>query len=602
MKTLARDVRANTLGMIAIALMPLLMMAGAAVDTARLYVVKVRLQQACDAGVLAGRKFMTNSSASTLDSNAKLQADNFFNNNFRAGIFGSTGSTFVPVKTIDNQVSATATATVPMTLMKMAGFQPITVEVACEARYDVADLDLMFVLDTTGSMAWAASDTNYSGLSVSSYTRSDGTTGYYTNEKTNSRMKALRSAVLSFYDTLNSAADPSTKIRYGFVPYTSTVNVGKIIPQNFLISGEHTYQSRRPYEANYGSASDTTYTNITQATCNSYAGRTPASGYDSNSRATYRVVQSWTKNSFNNNGTCVIRSQQVQLMWNFGPQTYNVDAYLAGGWVADPSKLDGSTSKWQGCIEERPTTATGSFNQNSLPADLNPDLMPTSNDSRWRPMWPDVVYARNNNLNAVNVTDATAQGSGYYNHGSAARLSTGYVSCGKEAQRLQTMTRAQVAAFVNHNDFRPIGGTYHDTGMIWGVRFISPTGPFAADTATWPNRKEPIRHIIFMTDGEMSPNLDIYGLYGHERSDRRITGTNTSTQLARHNARFLAVCDAAKQRNISVWVIAFGENLDSTMSECASSASHTFEAADDAQLNSAFQSIAARVAMLRISK
>ncbi|NWN13554.1 hypothetical protein GY655_27790, partial [Escherichia coli] len=74
--------------------------------------------------------------------------------------------------------------------------------------------------------------------------------------------------------------------------------------------------------------------------------------------------------------------------------------------------------------------------------------------------------------------------------------------------------------------FRPLGGTYHDTGMIWGTRLINPNGPFKADTAAWPGRNPPIRHIVFMTDGQMAPNIDIYGMYGLEHYDWRVTGTD----------------------------------------------------------------------------
>ncbi len=113
-------------------------------------------------------------------------------------------------------MSGSATAIVPMTLTSMLGFNNTQITVTCEARYDVADLDGMFVLDTTGSMAYTASDTNMSGQSINSYTRSDGTTGYYTQEKSNARIKALRAAVLNFYDTLTSSADPDRRtFRYG---------------------------------------------------------------------------------------------------------------------------------------------------------------------------------------------------------------------------------------------------------------------------------------------------------------------------------------------------------------------------------------------------
>ncbi|WP_052507789.1 TadE/TadG family type IV pilus assembly protein [Sphingomonas hengshuiensis] len=593
---LARDKRGNTLALMVMALIPLIALVGSSVDTARLYVVKVRLQQACDAGVLAGRKFMVSSTSTTLDDNAAAKAQNFFAANFQSGMFASTGALFTPRKTTDSQVAGTAVATVPMTLTGMMGFDPVQLTVTCEARFDIADVDVMFVLDTTGSMAYAASDTSYSGQTVYSYTRSDGTTGYYTTEKSNARIKALRTAVLNFYDTLAATADSTTKIRYGFVPYTSTVNVGKIIPSSFLNIGTYAYSTRRAYEANYGSSSSTVYSNTTQATCNAYAGRNPTSGYDSNSRAVYKTV-SWNSST----KKCTVTSQTVQLMWTFGSIDTDVSQYVLGGWVTDPSKIDGTTSKWQGCIEERDTTASASFSQSSLPGDLDPNLPATNDATKWRPMWPDQIYERPN-TSSTNVTNSTAQGSNYENVGSAAKLKLGYVSCGKEAQRLAVMTRDEVSSFLNDPDFRPMGGTYHDVGMIWGTRFLSPNGPFAADTAAWPGRKTPIRHLVFMTDGEMSPSLEIYGLYGLEKTDRRVTGTDTSTQTARHNARFVAECEAAKNLNITVWVIAFGQSLTTEMTQCASSSGNAFTASSDTALDTAFQTIASRVAMLRISK
>jgi hypothetical protein len=180
-------------------------------------------------------------------------------------------------------------------------------------------------------------------------------------------------------------------------------------------------------------------------------------------------------------------------------------------------------------------------------------------------------------------------------------ISGGYVSCGKPATRLATMTRTDVSSYVNATDFKPQGGTYHDTGMIWGTRLISPTGLFASDTSTWPGHAPPSRYIVFMTDGDMSPNSSIYGLYGMEYYDKRVTGSTVTNDLAYHNARFLAECAAAKARNIKIFVVGFGQTLTTELSTCASPGS-AYYASDNASLTAAFTSIAGQVAMLRISQ
>ncbi|THD36528.1 MAG: hypothetical protein E7773_05810 [Sphingomonas sp.] len=612
MGRLRDDKRGSTLAMLAIALIPLSLMVGSGIDTARLYVVKVRLQQACDAGVLAGRKALVSSSSTTLDSNADAQARTFFGNNFKAGWMKTNTVSFTPSKTSDQQVSGVASAVVPMTI---TGFfaPPVTINVACEARYDVADTDIMFVLDTTGSMACTAAG-SCSGT-VDTYTRPDGTTGYHAHEVSGSKISGLRTAVLNFYDTVAANADPTTHIRYGFVTYTSTVNAGYALPQSAIVDS-WTYQSRSIVgDANNGSSSNNTQTGVGQTNCNNMAGRSPASGFNTDGTAT-RVTTSWSSGS---GGTCVITTQPLKPTWRYQPVTYNTSQYKTGATVDDPSKVDGTTSKWQGCVEERDTTATATFDVNNLPPDLDPDLAASSDSTKWRPMWPEVEYYRGNNTTydySGNVSkpstppapfvygDYTGSGAtqSLTSAGAPANLSSGYVSCGKPVSRLAVMARSDVSNYVNASDFVPQGGTYHDTGMIWGTRMIAPNGVFASDTAAWPGRNEPNRYIVFMTDGDMAPNYNIYGMYGMEYYDKRVTGSSgLGNDTDYHNARFLAECAAAKARNIKVFVIGFGQTLTTQLTQCASPGK-AYYASDNASLNQAFQDIAKQVALLRISQ
>ncbi|RYD29004.1 MAG: hypothetical protein EOP89_01065 [Lysobacteraceae bacterium] len=626
---LRTDVRGNTIAIMAAAMIPLAALAGSAIDAARLYVVKVRLQQACDAGALAGRKFMTSSDNSTLDDVATTQATTFFKNNFQKGWMGTKTAVFTPTKTTDQQVAGTASSQVPMTIMKMFAAPDVTLSVKCEARYDVADADIMFVLDTTGSMACNTSDgPDGCGQPVVTYTQNDGNIGYYTAEKSNSKLSSLRTGVMNFYDTLAGNVDPTTNIRYGFVTYTSTVNAGYAVSSlssDYLVKNWN-YESRRVIgDVNNGPTSTTTYKNIQLSACNAYAGRSPSKSYTTAGTATSSTV-SWTPNTSTSNvGTCTVTSQPVRPNWYYTQVSYDVSKYTTGVAVPDPSKITGATATWQGCLEERDTDqGASSFDQNDLPPDLDPDLVPSSDATRWRPMWPDVIYYRglgaqaatNGVIFAGNST--TPYGDYYVTPNDQARatytnmianpnpawnqnISLGYVSCGKKVQRLAKLSRDDVSDYVNATDFKPQGGTYHDTGMIWGTRLISPTGIFAGDTAPWPGRTVPNRYIVFMTDGDMKPNYDLYGMYGIERYDKRVTDGNQSEQLEDHNARFLAECTAAKARNIKVFVIGFSQVLTPQLTACASP-NQAYYASDNASLQTAFKTIANQVAMLRISK
>ncbi|WP_246152425.1 Tad domain-containing protein [Sphingomonas montanisoli] len=548
----------------AMTMVPLMAFSGCAVDTARMYFVKMRLQQACDAGVLAGRRFMADTSMAntTLDTTASAQANAFFNNNFRTGWFGAKAVGFTPTKTSEAQVAGTAVATLPMTLMSMFGVPAQQIRVACEARYDVADTDVLFVLDTTGSMACLPQDddvtcNNYvRDAGTTSFSRpADGTgsgnvstagypgsTAFYVPEKSGSRMAALRAAVLGFYDTLASAADPSTNIRYGFVTYASSVNAGKAIMQMspaYMVGG------------------------------------------------TGNANKIWNYQSRSRNGNS----------WNYQQMSYDVSMFVGQTSVTDPSKTGGNSS-WPGCIEERFTTSgTTTFSQLNLPNDLNPDLIPTGDiQTQWKPAWSDVVYIRNA-VASSSAGELLATATGY--GGPAA------VACGKPVSRLKTMTRTQVSNYVNATDFRALGGTYHDIGMIWGTRMLSTKGIFATDNGPWPGHNATNKVIVFLTDGDMSPNYTVYGAYGVEFFDRRISKTtdfDSATLKAYHNARFLAECTAAKARNISVWTVSIDSAATSEMTKCATVPAQALYSTTGTGLSDAFAAIAKQIAMLRITR
>lgn len=627
MTRLRKDRKGNTLAMLAAFLIPVCALAGSAIDMARLYVVKVRLQQACDAGVLAGRKFMTSSASPTLDATATDQAKLFFANNFTSGWMGTPAYTsttnpypFTPTKTADQQVAGRATTTVPMTIMKMFGSADQTLSVTCEARFDVADTDIIFVLDTTGSMAClpSESDTSCSNSlpTAVTYTRPSGSgvpgyggsTGYRVPEKTSggvnvSRIQALRTAVVDFYNTMATNVDPTTNVRYGFVTYSSMVNAGKSVMEmspSYVIggsgTGSWTYQSREN-TGDYGIDTGTTTTNSkSQVNCpTTVTNRSPASGYTSAGTAT-RTIESWVSNK-----CTVYTGQKIGPVWTYKPVTFNVSSYVGGSAIQDPTMVTPSTTQWIGCLEERDTdTGATSFDSNNLPPDLDPDLIPTNDASRWRPFWPDVEYYR---TSPTTYPTSNGDSSTYYNYNDTSRQSGGWSSCGKPTQRLKVMTATDISNYVNAADFVPLGGTYHDIGMIWGVRMLSPGGIFASDTAAWPGRQAPKRIIIFLTDGAMAPNVNIYGMYASERLDRRVTGGASTPSLTDfHNNRFLAACDKAKSMNIDIWTVGIRQAADTNLTSCASIPAQALTTTSGTGLSTAFQQIAKQVAMLRISQ
>lgn len=612
---LAADTGGNVLAIMAMSLIPLSALAGSAVDMSRLYVVKVRLQQACDAGALAGRKFMTVDNFDN-DVEAKKQAKAFFDNNFRGGWFRTASVAFTPRGTADGQVEGDASAVVPMSVMHMFGQPDQRLEVTCEARLEIADVDVTFVLDTTGSMACTPQEENCNTGNPISYTREDGSQDFARIEQAGSRMDGLRAAVLNFYDTLENAADPTTRVRYAFVPYASSVNVGRVLRNrdpSFLLSDNHRYLSRQHIgDANDGSSTEQSGSGLTKAQCDAYAGRSPVypnynTDSDGFSTAT-KVTVAWTPASAGaSTGRCVGTIQRVIPQYNHGFKTWDISGYVRGNAVRNPAKVTNETTRWKGCIEEREQL------------DLDIVTAPSSRETRWRPAWPEVIYRRNPNNTADEVEtyndrgllDDTGPNTSWYRWVGGPRLTRqGNTMCPKEVTRLAELDRNGVETYLAENrGFRPQGGTYHDFGMIWGARIASPTGMFAADTAAWPNRNAPNRNIIFMTDGFIAPNTCSYGMMGVEAFDRRVLGGNlkgcgpNAALPTAHMARFSAACEAAKAQNVTVWVIAFsaGVTMTDELRDCAT-AGKAFQADDNDDLDREFKKIAAQIAELRLSK
>ena len=544
MKSLLHDTTANTLALSAAALLPLMAMVGGGIDASRYYMAAARMQAACDAGALAARRAMT---GTTMTEAQRQQGLNFFDQNFHDGIFGVTGRTRNYTANSAGVVTGTASGTLPSTIMGAFGFAQFPLSVTCSADLNLSNTDIMFVLDVTGSMN--CPDNNIAGCT-------NGNNNEV--EVANSLIVGLRQAVLSFYDSVATTASPAARVRYGMMPYANTVNVGFDIPTQYMASS-HTYQSRLPMYTSTGAFDRYRYCRITtgQATNCSYTTPTGRNGWGSVNLAT------------------LYDDNQIQM----------------------PTGTNGAmeTITWAGCIEEAATLRNATFDP--LPAnafDLNINLVPTTEAQRWKPLLNRAVWQRfSNGVPSMGVNSTTTDQTNWRMDRPGLNL------CVPRARRLGEMTRAQVQTYVNGLVAR--GATYHDIGMIWGARYLSPRGIFAADNTSAPNGQPIARHIVFMTDGALAPNRLVYSPYGIEPWDIRVTSDGSQSQMdARHEARFQAACAAAKNENITVWVVAFGTELTTSLENCASP-DRAFEAANNAALNQAFQRIASQIAALRLT-
>lgn len=645
MRRLLRDKTANTLAISAAALVPLMAMVGGGVDASRYYMAAARMQSACDAGALATRQAMTTTTMSTAQRQIGL---NFFDQNFNDGLFGVTGRTRNYTANSSGVVTGTASGVLPATIMGAFGYTQFNISVSCSAEVNISNTDIMFVLDVTGSMAQCPNGSNCGGGA-------------------GSKIVALRQAVMSFYETVQSATSTGAQVRYGMVPYSSQVNVGYSLPRVHLIN-RHSYQSRvarfreetttipgngvRPGDtivisdqlewlprdtANFG----VTGTDVLRFRNSNRSAREAAEefcfedlpGTYTVNNETWRVYDDtefvnpqWETGATNNRAACRGRVRKTRVATQAdvvpdrtetnivfqdylycrveignatpcgvtnpagSPQGWETIANLSAFYVGNrrvnlPTGVNGAMEShtWAGCIEEPDTVLADNYNP--IPAgahDLNINLVPANDSQRWRPALLSAVYDRGgpNNVASNNWV-------------------TGYSTCPVPARTLAPITQAELQTYVD--SLTTAGNTYHDIGMVWGARFISPRGIFAANNTSAPNGDPISRHIVFMTDGaQQNWNTD-YATHGVERMDRRITGNGDEDLLeARRASRLQAICRAAKQEGITVWVVAFGTALTTELENCASPG-RAFPASDNATLTARFREIAQKIAALRLT-
>ncbi len=500
---LARDAAGNTLAIVAASIAPILAMVGGGIDMGRSYLAESRLQQACDAGVLAARKKLGSAAVVTgqVPSDVSEVGERFFNINYRVGAYGTENRQFTMTLDNDYSISGTATVDVPTTIMGIFGFTNVAVAAECQARLNFSNTDVMMVLDTTGSMA----QTN-PGDAVS-------------------KIAALKATVTAFFLQIAASTKPGNRVRYGFVPYSTNVNVGGLLKDEWVVKD-----------------------------------------------------------------------------WSYQSRTLNTGAIAGGLYTYKP--VARNVADWRtasnGCIEERKTYEIADYDNVDLgrAMDLDIDLVPApgNTDSQWRPMYPLLVYDRAIKWDGSGSFSSAAAttSSEYLNPGLA-----GYAACPPAARKLEPFSLTSLTSYLS--SLQPRGSTYHDIGMIWGGRLLSPTGIFADENADVPG-KPTSRNLIFLTDGETAP-LDVsYASYGVEPLEKKRWSAGSARSLTQTvEARFAFACKEVRKKNITVWLIAFGTKLNPALSDCAGPG-HTFEASDSAKLSQAFDDIARSIGDLRVSR
>ncbi|WP_167737451.1 pilus assembly protein [Sphingomonas parva] len=515
--------RGNALPLMAAAVFPIFASIGAGVDIARAHMTEAKLQEAVDSAALAGRRAMSGNDIAT----ARSDAQAYLGFNFPAGYNGTTPVISTVTSPSTGTVRVTAETRMPTTFMKLFGYDEQKISVSSEATQNFENIDIVLVLDTTGSM--------------------DENAG---NNKT--RIQALRAAVREFYKELEPSqtalANQGLRMRFGIVPYSTSVNVGKLL---------------RSKSTSYIQSSGLEY----------YQWR------DTDSRAN-------------------------RESWSFGKQTRDFSSYLNNTPLSSINGHNyGVGKRWTGCIEERKTIATiTATDQRAGPPsgalDLNIDLIPTSDtNTKWKPYFLDPKNAYKVVNNQIVWTQDPNQGCPTQ----ATPLGT------MNATSIGTAVDALVPDGNTYLDIGMIWGTRMissggvfgiDNPATWRDRPVRKYIIFMTD-----GYMNTPRDMCF--DRNCTTDYDhtmAYSAYGIERFDARVGGTSDNDNRERHLKRFLMACNEARARQISVWTIAFAEGDTDELKACASNADQFAFAADTNALIAKFKEIGKNIGPLRLSK
>jgi len=221
-RPLFRDRRGNVLIMTAAIAVVLFGSVGLAIDATRAWMVRSRLATALDAAALvAARSYSIGVNATQLNQ-IKTDACNVFWANFgrtganpcvsSGGVLDTTtlstgyigaSATNPDLSTANNVLTVTANATLNTTFMRVLGINSLPVfTAAAAATRVVASLEIALALDVTGSMSPIP------------------------NGGTETKIQSLRTAGQSFVTTIFNGAETRERLWVSVVPYTTHVNLG----------------------------------------------------------------------------------------------------------------------------------------------------------------------------------------------------------------------------------------------------------------------------------------------------------------------------------------------------------------------------------------
>jgi Flp pilus assembly protein TadG len=563
LKIFRNDCLGSVTQITAVAAIPMMLAAGAAVDTVRINREQVAFDAAVDSAALAvaadDRASLTGlSDAQKTARIAELEefAKKYMAENYTPQ-YGSSQEMAVDIDITGQSIDLTASHTFPTTIMSLTGVDEINLSSHSQIMKAMRPIELALVMDTTGSMA---------------------SSGKIEGAKT-----AARDLLNTVYGGSAASFPESEYLRVALVPFAAGVRLDK-----------------NAYDFNLGWIDTTGVNSISKLNFNS-APAAPSSWNNYTAWAklkkTSTAYQTW-------NGCVEARMRGTAAAGtdynvNDVAPTTGTPATMFPAYFSPDTPSFGSSgtygsyknTSWTGSyIAEDGTTPNEITGVSAANAKLTTDAA--------------VMQYRQENYQKYDGRNIGAE--------TSAATNGPWSGCAKTSIVPMTYKRANVEAGITA--MTAAGNTLIAEGVAWGWRVLSPTEPFTkveastsypADTISTYHHPRWMKIMVLMTDGDndISAGLDtlngtIYTAYGRGKeaiANNRFGTTSDSSIMGTLDTAMSDACTKAKAEGIEIYVTSFGSGVSAStkakLQACATDADNYQHASSSADLAAFFNHI-----------
>lgn len=261
---------------------------------------------------------------------------------------------------------------------------------------------------------------------------------------------------------------------------------------------------------------------------------------------------------------------------------------------------------WNGCVVERP----GGFDElDTPPVAGNPDTLFVPWFAPDEPNGSSPSYPNSYLSDGVSGSATVRQMSTVkYPGSSVSSTSKGPDYNCRNTRPITPLTNDRLLLESRIDEMQASYITHIPIGLAWAWRTLSPGAPYTEGSLY--SDEDTIKALVLMTDGEntisgnSTHNRSTFSGYGF-LAKARLGTTSASTAVNRLDEKTARLCANVKAAGIRLYTIAFQVSDTTTLNllrNCASTPEQFFPSSDAEALSTAFKTIAAELASLRISK